>query len=229
MLQAHFLRERRCELVIARPFAAAPGPDMNGEPLFREQLRIVVSNRSERARKRRRPSLADLVDAPWILSPNEVGLHSPIVEAFQAIGAAPPTARALTGSLNLRRTLLRTGRFVTVMPHSLLRFGPDQEWIKVLSIDLPDRPADLDCTDDADHAAEPDTEPRCRAVRRARTRAGQSARRGLIAVIAVGGADALYRRLRGVGWVVVSVPEIRATRVEFRPADCDPTRSFDLP
>ncbi|MCU9955591.1 hypothetical protein OEJ37_19730 [Burkholderia sp. BKH01] len=55
----------------------------------------------------------------------------------QAIGAAPPTARVLTGSLNLRRTLLRTGRFVTVMPHSLPRFGPDQEWVKVLPIDLP--------------------------------------------------------------------------------------------
>lgn len=137
VLQAHFLRERLCELVIARPFAAAPDPDMNGEPLFHEHLRIVVSNRSEWARKRRRPALADLVDAPWILSPNEVGPHSPIVEAFRAIGADPPTASVLTGSLNLRRTLLRTGRFVTVMPHSLLRFGPDQEWIKVLPIDLP--------------------------------------------------------------------------------------------
>ncbi|MGU7768797.1 LysR family transcriptional regulator [Burkholderia sp. MR1-5-21] len=137
VLQTHFLRERICELVIARPFAAAPDPDMQGESLFHEQMRIVVSNRSEWARTRRRVTLVDLVDAPWILSPNEVAPHSPIVEAFRAIGADPPSARTLTGSLNLRRTLLRTGRFVTVMPHSLLRFGPDQEWIKVLPIDLP--------------------------------------------------------------------------------------------
>ncbi len=137
VLQAHFLRERICELVVARPFAAAPEPDMNGEPLFHEQMRIVVSNRSAWAAKRRRLVLADLVDAPWILSPNEIGQHSPIVEAFRAIDAEPPVVRVLTGSLNLRRTLLRTGRFVTVMPHSLLRFGPDQEWIKVLPIELP--------------------------------------------------------------------------------------------
>ncbi|MBN3785903.1 LysR family transcriptional regulator [Burkholderia sp. Ac-20353] len=137
VLQTHFLRERICELVIARPFTAAPDPDMSGEPLFHEQLRIVVSNNSEWAVKRRRLTLADLVDAPWILSPNEVGPHSPIFEAFRAIGAKPPSARTLTGSLNLRRTLLRTGRFVTVMPHSLLHFGPDQEWIKVLAIELP--------------------------------------------------------------------------------------------
>ncbi|MDN7879658.1 LysR family transcriptional regulator [Burkholderia aenigmatica] len=137
VLQAHFLRERICELVVARPFAAAPEPDMNGEPLFHEQMKIVVSNRSAWAAKRRRLVLADLVDAPWILSPNEIGQHSPIVEAFRAIDAEPPVVRVLTGSLNLRRTLLRTGRFVTVMPHSLLRFGPDQEWIKVLPIELP--------------------------------------------------------------------------------------------
>lgn len=137
VLQAHFLRERICELVIARPFTAVPDPDMHGEPLFHERLRIVVSNQSEWAAKRRRFSLADFVDAPWILSPNEVAPHSPVFEAFRAIGAEPPSARVLTGSLNLRRTLLRTGRFVTVMPHSLLHFGPDKEWNKVLPIDLP--------------------------------------------------------------------------------------------
>ncbi|MGF6548648.1 LysR family transcriptional regulator [Paraburkholderia youngii] len=136
VLEAHFLRERICELAIARPFTATPGPDMDGEPLFHERLRVVVSDRSEWA-ARRRPVLAELVDAPWILSPNEIGPHSPVVEAFHAINAELPVARVLTGSLNLRRSLLQTGRFVTVMPHSLLRFGPDKAWIKVLPIDLP--------------------------------------------------------------------------------------------
>ncbi|VWB37828.1 hypothetical protein BLA6993_01673 [Burkholderia lata] len=110
---------------------------MSGEPLFHERLRIVVSNGSEWGRQRRKVALADLVDTPWNLSPNEVLPHSPVVDAFRAIGTEPADARVLTGSLNLRRTLLRTGGFVTVMPHSLLHYGPDREWIKVLPIDLP--------------------------------------------------------------------------------------------
>ncbi|MBP0595942.1 LysR family transcriptional regulator [Paraburkholderia sp. LEh10] len=136
VLESHFLRDRLCELAIARPFAAAPASDMHGEPLFHEQLRVVVSSDSEWA-ARRRPTLGDLIDAPWILSANEIGQHSPVVEAFVATGAELPAARVLTGSLNLRRSLLQTGRFVTVMPHSLLRFGPDRSWVKVLPIDLP--------------------------------------------------------------------------------------------
>jgi len=136
VLESHFLRERLCELVIARPFAPAPAPDMEGEPLFHEQLRVVVANSSAWARQRK-PALEALTEAPWILSPNEIGPHSPVLEAFRAIGVPPPAARVLTGSLNLRRSLLQTGRFVTVMPHSLLRFGPDRDWIKVLPISLP--------------------------------------------------------------------------------------------
>lgn len=136
VLESHFLRERLCELAVARPFAGVPAADMSGEPLFHEQLRVVVSNDSEWA-ARRRLTLADLAGAPWILSANEIDRHSPVAEAFLAIGAEPPAARVLTGSLNLRRSLLQSGRFVTVMPHSLLRFGPDRSWIKVLPIDLP--------------------------------------------------------------------------------------------
>lgn len=137
VLEAHFLRERICEFAIARPLAEMPGVDMTGEPLFHEQLRVVVSKHSPWA-TRRRLTLEALIDAPWILSPNEVGPHSPVLEAFRAMGTELPVARVQTGSLNLRRSLLQTGRFVTVMPNSLLRFGPDREWLKVLPIDLPE-------------------------------------------------------------------------------------------
>src|SRR6266852_569153 len=41
-LQFHFLRERKCEFVIARMLAPAPEPDMDAEALFHEQLFVVA-------------------------------------------------------------------------------------------------------------------------------------------------------------------------------------------
>ncbi|HET9578109.1 MAG TPA: LysR family transcriptional regulator substrate-binding protein, partial [Usitatibacter sp.] len=136
VLQDHFLRGRHCEIVIARSFAAQPVEDLQFEPLFREQLRVVAGADSPWARKRK-IALTDLRDAPWIISANEAGEHSPIAAAFRSAGISLKAACVLTGSLNLRYGLLATGRFVTVAPHSLLRFGSYRGGLKVLPIALP--------------------------------------------------------------------------------------------
>jgi DNA-binding transcriptional LysR family regulator len=43
----------------------------------------------------------------------------------------------VSDSLNLRNSLLATGRFVTVVPGSTLQFGPERTLLKVLPIELP--------------------------------------------------------------------------------------------
>ena len=58
-------------------------------------------------------------------------------QTFAATGAVLPQSKVLSGSLNLRQSLLATGRFVTVMPDSFLNFGIDHLPIKVLPIMLP--------------------------------------------------------------------------------------------
>lgn len=136
LLVSHFLLERVSDCVISRPFGGGDIPSaVRSEPLFRERLEVVVSRNSPWAR-RRRLRLNELADAPWILSHSEVTGDSPVVSAFRAAGVELPRHKVLTGSLNVRYTLLATGRFVTVMPHSVLRFGAARGALKVLPIEI---------------------------------------------------------------------------------------------
>jgi DNA-binding transcriptional LysR family regulator len=135
VLVNHFLRERLCELVIARPLGPLP-QDVDAEPLFHEQLAVVVGLGHPLAR-RRKLALADLGGESWILAPNELRQGSPVLQAFADAGLTPPRWRVVTGSLNLRYSLLTTGRFITLMPHSLLRFGAHRAFVKVLPIEMP--------------------------------------------------------------------------------------------
>ena len=135
VLLSHFLLERVSDFVITRPYGAAIDPNIRTEPLFREQLQVVVGRNSSWAR-RRKLTLAELAGERWILSSNEATGDSPVVEAFRDAGLALPACSLLTGSLNVRYTLLATGRFVTVMPRSLLRYAAARSALKVLPIEL---------------------------------------------------------------------------------------------
>ena len=87
--------------------------------------------------RRRKIGLAELANERWIFSQNEVRADSPVVAAFAAAGLPIPTCTILTGSLNVRYCLLATGRFITMMPHSLLKLGAVRLPVKVLPIELP--------------------------------------------------------------------------------------------
>ena len=135
LLLSHFLLERVCDFVITRLYGPLIEPDIRAEPLFHEELRVVVGRDSPWAH-RRKITLAELADEPWILSRNEAAGDSPVVEAFRHAGLPLPSCRVLTGSLNIRYTLLARGRFVTVMPGSLLRFGSARSALRVLPVEL---------------------------------------------------------------------------------------------
>jgi LysR substrate binding domain len=130
------LRERKSELVVGRVLSADPDPDITAESLFYEQ-HVVVTKPPNKWLKRRKITLAELVNEPWILSPLEVQPGTPVVEAFRAFGLDPPKALIVSNSLNLRNNLLATGRFVTVVPGSVLRFVPEYLLFKVLPLKLP--------------------------------------------------------------------------------------------
>jgi DNA-binding transcriptional LysR family regulator len=136
VLLNHFLRERICELVLLRPWAALAEPDLHSEPLFHERIFVVASPHSPWA-KRRKVRLADLANEPWVLSHVEVKPGSPVVDAFNAIGSGLPPKLILSGSLNLRYSLLATGRYLTVVPSTVLKFCEPRTALKVLPIELP--------------------------------------------------------------------------------------------
>ena len=97
---------------------------------------VVADARSAWAR-RRKLGLAELIDEPWILSHVEVRPGSPVMQAFEDQGIGLPKNLILSGSLNLRYSLLATGRYLTVMPSTVLKFCPGRGAVKALPVELP--------------------------------------------------------------------------------------------
>ena len=132
-LQRRELRERTIDLVLARTLDAADDAELATEVLFEEQLYVVAGVRNKLA-SRRKLTLVDLVDEAWILTPLETIPGSPVFEAFRALGHFLPPTKILSYSMPLRTGLLATGRFITVVPRSLLHFGGKNSSLKVLPV-----------------------------------------------------------------------------------------------
>ena len=136
VLQLQLLRDRDSDFVITRPNPMELGPDILAEPLFHDRVGIVVGH-NHRFARRRKLSLAELVDEPWIISPVELRADSPVLAGFAAGGLPLPRFWVTGGSLNARFALLASGRYVTAMPGAFLHFAGHQHAIKVVPIELP--------------------------------------------------------------------------------------------
>jgi DNA-binding transcriptional LysR family regulator len=130
------LRERHVDIWLARAHTEDPGPDFQFEPLMHERL-LVVTSRSSPWAKRPRPSLATLVQAPWIIAQTELIEGSPVRHAFAAEGLALPETLNISDSLSFRLSMLQTGQHVTFMPDSVVLLAPALPWLRVLPIALP--------------------------------------------------------------------------------------------
>jgi DNA-binding transcriptional LysR family regulator len=129
-----FVRDRRCEVAVVRLLSS--DPDLNLQPLHYEQPFIVAGSRNKWVRQRR-IKLADLAGEAWIQSPPEMEPGSPTLEAFHAVGVPRPRVVVFSGSLNMRYSLLASGRFITMIPDSALHYGPRRAAIRILPIKLP--------------------------------------------------------------------------------------------
>ena len=131
------LRERKIELVVTRLLSPQVDPDLQAEVLFHERVYVAAGPTNKHV-GRRRIAVRELIAEPWILAPPEVVEGSPLVEAFRAAGHSLPPATVLGLSLPLRNGLLATGRFLTIVPGSVLRFGAERVLLKTLPVDVPD-------------------------------------------------------------------------------------------
>jgi DNA-binding transcriptional LysR family regulator len=130
------LRERNVDLVLGpfvRPFAE---DDLEAELLFEEKPTVVAGVHSKWAR-RCKVELADLIDEPWCMAPPDTLVGSRCVEAFRASGLDVPKRTVLATSIQLYNGLLATGRFLTILPDSLLKFSAKRFGLKGLPIELP--------------------------------------------------------------------------------------------
>ena len=130
------LEERKVDLVIARIFGPIADEHMLAEALC-EEREVVVAGAQSPWTRRRRIQLAELMNEVWTLPPPDSLTGSVVFEAFRASGLDLPHARVVTSSVPVRNALLATGRFLTIIPASVLRFSAWKPEIKALPIDLP--------------------------------------------------------------------------------------------
>jgi len=130
------LRERNVDMIIRRMLEPVRDEDIDSEILYEDRMVVVAATNNPWSR-RRRVELAELANEVWTLNEPGSRLASALVEAFRANGVEAPRATVRTSSGHLRDTLLATGRFLTVLPQSLLHFPVKLSSFKILPVELP--------------------------------------------------------------------------------------------
>jgi DNA-binding transcriptional LysR family regulator len=133
------LQDRRVDVrfaVLQRPLEGETAKKFDAEILCYEQICLAVGSSSPWAR-RRKIDLADLRDAPWLAPPIAASGGAAVLEAFRAQGLPPPKFTVTTFSVGLRSFLGMSGRFVVVLPVSVLTLYSDRFGLKRLPIELP--------------------------------------------------------------------------------------------
>jgi len=129
------LRERTVDLWLGRMFKPVADDEIDTEVLFQDDYFVVAGSSSPWAR-RRKIALADLLDEQWILIPPNT-VAAPFMErVFSAQGLELPRARVSSFSAAIRKQLVATGRFLAIMPGSMLRHNAERWDLKALPIAL---------------------------------------------------------------------------------------------
>ena len=116
------LEERDVEVVIAGIFGPVTKDNMNAEFLYDDPFVVAAGARNPWCR-RRRIKLADLMNEPWALPPRDSPTGPIVVEVFRASGLDLPHAALVASSIPSRNALLASGRFLTMVPASVLKLA----------------------------------------------------------------------------------------------------------
>jgi DNA-binding transcriptional LysR family regulator len=130
------LIDRNVDLAIAARFGPLADPRMRFDFLFDGSFVVAAGAQSPWAR-RRKIALAELVSDPWALPSPESSLGLLYLEAFRASGLDYPRATVVADPIDVRISLLATGRFLTIFDPSVLRFPIKRQEIMALPVDLP--------------------------------------------------------------------------------------------
>lgn len=101
------LRERNVDLVFGPIVKGLADDDLQTEVLFEEDLHVVAQARNPCSR-RRKITLADLIDQPWCLPALDSSVGMRCVEAFRANGLDVPRRTVTTVSMQLQMGLVTT-------------------------------------------------------------------------------------------------------------------------
>ena len=138
-LEFRELRERRVDLIVARVTEPFAEDDLQADHLYEEQLHVVAGRASKWA-KRRHIELNELMGERWIHTPEGTLPTTLMAELFGAAGLSLPPASVVSLSIHLRNALLPTGRYLAILPSSLLRYGVLRDAVVPLAVTLPAKP-----------------------------------------------------------------------------------------
>jgi DNA-binding transcriptional LysR family regulator len=138
------LRERKLDVLVTRWVATGDDDDMKAEILYESPLAVMADHR-HRLLRRKPISLADLMSEPWIHSPLDSLLGRSVKDVFRRNKLTLPAATVTTSSINMRLNLLATGRFLSILPVTMLRHPSNRAWLRALPVDLGDESGSAAC------------------------------------------------------------------------------------
>jgi molybdate transport repressor ModE-like protein len=134
--QRRNLSERRVDLLVFRSASVFDSDELAFEPLFESPYVVAAGLKSPWVR-RRRIALRDLAAEMWALPSSDNTFGAFVTEAFRASGLAVPRATVVATALEIRANLLRTGRYLSIIPEFWLKFPVPHPFIRKLPVKLP--------------------------------------------------------------------------------------------
>ena len=98
-----------------------PANDIVQEVLFDDEP-VIVGNAKHPLRRKKQPSLADLLHFPWIIPSQDVPMRANWERMFRSRGTEPPEVRIVCGSMLIARGLMFRGDWLTLMSRDQFLF-----------------------------------------------------------------------------------------------------------
>lgn len=109
--------------------------DIEKEMLFDDPL-VVVAGRDHPRFRGRSARLAQMADEAWCVPHESHPIGAIIRQAFRAQGLALPNVCVTCPSMQLQAALAETGRYLTVVPASYMRFRSVKDTLRIVPVDL---------------------------------------------------------------------------------------------
>ena len=134
-LKERELLQRNIELAVTPSDGLGRAGDIDLEALF-DDRQVIAAGQDNKWTRRRSIAFAELANEPWILPPPHTLIGTQIAAAFGAAGLEPPLSHIESFSIPLCLRLVATGRFITMLPMSMVLLGGHPP-LKLLRIDTP--------------------------------------------------------------------------------------------
>jgi DNA-binding transcriptional LysR family regulator len=135
-VQRRNLSERRVDLLIFRQVRAVSDDQQNFETLYHSPY-VVAAGAMNPWTGRRRIKLAELMRELWVLPPPDDSFGPFVVNAFSAGGFKLPRTIVVSSAHEMIANLLRTGRYLTILPEFWLQLPNRHPFIRKLPVELP--------------------------------------------------------------------------------------------